>query len=122
MIFFYGRTWFFRTRENHVLPYFTEEPCSSVRYGRTMFFRKIFAKLFRKRKNLSSRILRKNIVVPYNISSGRTWFFRNLRKNHVLPHTEEQCSSVKYLQCSSVNFEFVREYSVSIDYLVTIKM
>ena len=76
-----------------VLPENTEELCSSVKYGRTMFFRKIFAKLFRKKKNLFSRILRKNLVVPYNISSGRTWFFRKksswffriLRKNHVLP-------------------------------------
>ena len=47
---------------------------------------------------------------------GRTMFFRKIRKNMVLPITEEPCSSVKYLQSSSVNFEFVREYSVSIDY------
>ena len=44
-------------RKNMVLPYFTEEHSSSVFSGRTMFFRKIFAKLFRKIKIWSFRII-----------------------------------------------------------------
>ena len=59
-----------------VLPENTEELCSSVKYGRTMFFRKIFAKLFRKKKKL---------VLPY--------------------FTEEPCSSVEFLKVEQTHYK-----------------
>ena len=71
MIIIYGRTWIFRNRENQGLPYFTEDHGSSVFSGRPMVFRKIFAKLFRKKKNLSSRICKSDQRI-FPISRMRT--------------------------------------------------
>ena len=76
MMTFYGRTMFFRKK------YCTEQLGSPVKYGRTSFF---------------------FYGITFQIFYGRTWFFRILRKNIVLPYfPEEPCSSGKYLQSCSV--------------------